>query len=434
MLSSTADQRGGRKLGGLWRHRDFRKLWVGETISLLGSQVTLLALPLTAILTLHADAAQMGYLTAVQTVPFLLVGLFAGVWVDRARRRPIMIATDCGRFVLLLIVPLLAVTGRLTMSSLYPIAFLVGIMTVFFDVAYMAFLPTLVGRDQLVEGNAKLEVSRSGAQIAGPGIAGLLVRLVTAPVAVAADAASFLTSALFLLGIRTPEPPPVAPGSRRSVRRDIAEGLRFVLGNTLLRSIASCTGTSNFFASAMLAIVILYLTRDLGIGPGLLGLIYATGNLGYLSGAFLADRVPARIGSGPTIMASALLFGISALLVPLANGPRVLIVSVLVVSRLLSGVANPLYNVTQVSLRQRITPDRLLGRMNASTRFLIWGVIPIGSLLGGWLGTVLGLRSTLFIAAIGQLLAVLWVWFSPVRGLREQPPPAEAGIANPEAS
>ena len=307
-------------------------------------------------------------------------------------------------------------------------------MAVFFDVAYMAYLPTLVGREQLVEGNAKLELSRSGAQIAGPGLAGLLVAIVTAPVAIAADAGSFLISALFLLRIRTPEPAPVVHGPRQSVRRDIAEGLRVVLGNVILRSIAGCTATSNFFGSAMLAIMILYFTRDLGIGPGLLGLIYATGNLGYLSGALLADRVPARIGLGPTIMASALLFGISALLVPMAGGPRLVVVGVLVVSRLLSGVANPLYNVTQVSLRQRITPDRLLGRMNASTRFLIWGAIPVGSLLGGWLGTVLGLRSTLLLTAVGQMLAFLWVWFSPVRGLRQQPPPAETGIVTPAAS
>lgn len=423
-----------RWLNGLWRHPEFLKLWAGETISLLGSQVTLLALPLTAVLTLHADAAQMGYLTAAETLPFLMVGLFAGVWIDRARRRPIMVAADVGRFALLLGVPLLAVTGHLSMAALYPIAFLVGVLTVFFDVAYMAFLPTLVGREQLVEGNSKLEVSRSGAQIAGPGLAGLLIGLVTAPIAIAADAASFLGSALFLLGIRTPEPAPVHQGARRSVRQDIAEGLRVVLGNPLLRSIAGCTGTSNFFGSASQAIVILYLTRDLGIGPALLGLIYATGNVGYLAGALLSGRVPERIGLGPTIMVSALMFGTTAILVPLAGGPRPLVVAVLITWRVIAGAGNPLYNVNQVSLRQRITPDRLLGRMNASTRFLIWGTMPVGSLLGGWLGTALGLRPTLVVAAVGMTLAVLWVWFSPVRGLREQPPPFEEAAARAAVS
>ncbi|HUY99078.1 MAG TPA: MFS transporter [Thermomicrobiaceae bacterium] len=262
-----------RRPGGLWRHPDFLKLWVGETVSLLGSQVTLLALPLTAVLTLHANAAQMGYLTAIQLAPSLLAGLFAGVWIDRVRRRPIMIAADLGRFALLLGIPLLAVAGRLGMAGLYPIAFLVGILTVCFDVAYQAFLPSLVGREQLVEGNARLEVSRSGALIAGPGLAGLLVGLVTAPFAIAADAASFLGSALFLLGIRTPEPVPVDHGTSRGTRREIAEGLGIVLGNPLLRAIAGSTGTSNLFSSAISAIVILYATRNLGIGPGLLGLI-----------------------------------------------------------------------------------------------------------------------------------------------------------------
>ena len=420
-------------MGGLWRDRDFLRLWVGETVSLLGSQVTLLALPLTAVLTLHANAAEMGYLTAAEMAPFLLVGLFAGVWIDRARRRPVMVAADLGRCVLLLGVPLLALAGHLSMAALYLAGFLVGVLTVFFDVAYQAFLPALVGREQLVEGNAKLEVSRSGAQIAGPGLAGALVGLVTAPAAIVADAASFLASALFLLGIRTVEPAPPAHGPSGGLRREITEGLSVVLGNPLLRAIAGSSGTSNLFGIAMSAIVILYATRDLGIGPGLLGLIYAAGNVGYLLGALLSGRLPGWIGLGPTIVWSLPIIWLGALLVPLAGGPRPLVVALLMGWRVLASFASPLYNVNQLSLRQTITPDRLQGRMNASMRFLVWGAMPLGSLLGGWLGTALGLRPTLLLVAAGQALAFLWTWFSPVRGLREQPPPAEAGIAEPAA-
>lgn len=416
----------GERFTGLWRHPDFLKLWAGETISLLGSQITLLALPLTAVLALHANAVQMGLLSAVQMSPFLLVGLFAGVWVDRLRRRPVLIAADIGRFVLLLVIPAAARLGMLHMEELYLIAFLVGTLTVFFDVAYQSFLPTLVGRESLVEGNSKLEVSESGARVAGPSLAGTLVGLVTAPLAIAADALSFLVSALFLGWIHNSEAEPTAAEPGQGLWRQIGEGLGFVLGQPLLRAITATTTTGNLFQSMVTAIFVLYATRNLGIGPGLLGLIYGGGNIGFLLGAFFVGHIAARIGVGTTLAGAVLLMGLAVLLIPLASGPLFAVVAVLIAARAVLGFGSTLYNVNQVSLRQAITPDRLQGRMNASVRFMTWGVMPLGSLAGGALGTVLGLRATLLIAALGGLLAVLWLWFSPVRTLKEQPVPVEA--------
>ncbi|MDQ6601536.1 MAG: MFS transporter, partial [Chloroflexota bacterium] len=265
----------------LWRHADFLKLWAGQTVSQFGSQVTVLALPLTAALTLHANAANMGFLAAASTAPFLVFGLFAGVWVDRLRRRPILILADIARFALLALIPVLALLGALTLVDLYVIAFLVGILTLFFEVAYQSFLPAVVGRAQLVDGNSKLETTRSAAQIAGPGAAGALVQLVTAPVAIAVDAASFLVSVLFLGLIRTPEPSPARTMARRRVWAELNEGLRAVLDDPILRATMGSAGTVNMFGSLLFAVFVLYALR-LGIGAGLLGVIFAVGNLGYL--------------------------------------------------------------------------------------------------------------------------------------------------------
>ncbi|HET9017650.1 MAG TPA: MFS transporter [Thermomicrobiaceae bacterium] len=419
----------GDRFSGLWHHHDFLKLWGGQTVSLLGSQVTLLALPLIAVLTLHASPTQMGLLTAAQLAPYLVVGLFAGVWVDRIRRRPLLIVADILRALLLLSIAAAAVMHTLTIDVLYLLAFLLGVLTVHFDVAYQSYLPSLVGREQLVEGNARLEVSQSVAQIAGPGLGGALVGLVTAPLAILADAASFLVSAVSLLAIRAPEPRPAVVGERQGVRREIGEGLQVVLGNPLLRSIAGCAATGNLFGTIIVAIFILYATRDLGISAGLLGLIFAAGNVGVLLGALLASRVSGRLGVGPTIVLGLLITDAGLLLIPLAGGPRPLMVAMLIAAQFLSGFGSPLYNVNQVSLRQTITPDRLQGRMNATMRFLVWGMMPVGSLLGGVLGSALGLRTTLAIGAVGGLTAVLWIWLSPVRTLREHPAAIEESPA-----
>jgi len=411
-----------RQLGGLWRHSEFMKLWTGQTISQVGSQVTLLALPFTAVLVLHATPRQMGLLYAAQTAPFLVVGLFAGVWVDRLRRRPILIGGDLGRAVLLGWLPIGALLGLLRIEQLYVVAVLVGFCTLLFDVAYQSFLPVLVGREHLVEGNSKLEVSRSAAQIVGPGLGGLLVQLITAPVAIVVDALSFLVSGLVLILIRTPEPRQAIV--RRGMRVEMAEGLSIVLGSPLLRSIAGCTGTSNLFGSALQAVLVLYATRDLDLPPALLGLALGAGSVGALLAAMLSGRIVRRIGVGASIVGGISLGIPACALIALAAGPPNVAAAVLAVAQALLGFGGVLYNVNQVSLRQAITPDRLLGRMNATMRFIIWGTMPIGALLGGSLGEAIGLRGTLVAVAAGALVTPLWVLLSPVRRLREQPTPA----------
>jgi MFS family permease len=419
---------GGLRFGGLWRHPDFVKLWTGQTISLFGTQISQLAIPLAAALVLNASPAQMGLLAAFEFAPFLLLSLFAGVWVDRMYRRPVLIVADVGRALLLGSIPAVGFLGLLRIEQLYVVGLLTGVFTVFFDVAYQAYLPVLVSREHLVEGNSKLEMSRSVAQIAGPGVAGALVQLITAPLAVLVDAVSFVASVISLLLIQSPEPPPPvrSDGKHGSMWSELREGLGVVLGNPLLRSIAGCTGTSNLFGNAVQAVYLLYVTRELGLPPAVVGLIFALGGPGALLGAMLAGPLARRFGLGRTIIGSIAIGAISNLLIPLASGPQPLLVGMLMVPMLVGGATSPIYNINQVSLRQAITPDRLQGRMNASMRFLVWGTIPIGALLGGGLGQTIGIYPTIVAMVICELLAPLWIVFSPVRQLRLQPEPLPA--------
>ena len=412
-----------RPPASLWRHRDFLKLWTADTVSQFGSQVSALAIPFVAIVVLQASALQIGVLQAVQTLPFLLIGLPAGVWVDRLRRRPLLIVGDLGRALALGWIPLAHVLNVLAIWQLYVVGFVVGVLTVFFDVAYQSYLPALVDRDQLIDGNAKLQISASGAQVAGPPIAGIVIGALTAPIAVLLDALSFLGSALFIFGIRRHEPPPEvrldAAGKRTSLLADMREGLRFVLGHPLLRSIAGSTSTSNLFSSMGFAVLLLYLVRELGMSPELIGLVFGVGSVGFLLGALFPQRIQRIFGLGPTIVGSIFLGGIAFLLVPLA--PRAAPIPFLVVAQLGIGISQVVYNVSQVSLRQAIAPDRLQGRMNATMRFLVWGTLPIGAAIGGYLGGTIGLRETLFVGAIGSAFAFLFVLLSPVRKLRSIP-------------
>jgi MFS family permease len=409
---------------GLWRQPEFLKLWTGQTISLFGSQVSQLAIPLTAALVLNANPAEMGLLGAFEFAPFLLLSLFAGVWVDRMYRRPVLIVADVGRAILLGSIPAAAFLGVLRIEQLYAVGLLSGVLTVFFDVAYQSYLPVLVHREHLVEGNSKLEVSRSVAQITGPGVAGALVQLITAPMAVLVDAVSFIASVFSLLLIHAPEPVPVRhEGKSGSMWSELREGLVVVLGNPLLRSIAGCTGTSNLFSNAMQAVFVLYMTRELGLQPAVIGLIFAVSGPGALLGAVLAGWLARRLGLGTTIIASIFVGALSNLLIPLASGSAVQITAMLMIPMFIGGATSPIYNINQVSLRQAITPDQVQGRMNASMRFLVWGTIPIGALLGGALGQAFGLWPTIMAMVIGELLAPAWVLFSPVRQLRVQPAP-----------
>lgn len=406
----------------LWRHSDFMKLWSAQTISAFGDQFTGLAIPLIAALTLQATAGQMGILTAVERAPFLLIGLIAGVWVDRWPRRPVLIIGDLGRALVLLTIPLAALTAGLSMLHLYTVGLLVGILTVFFDVAYQAYLPALVDRRQLVEGNSKLEATRSVANLAGPGIAGVVIQLISAPMAIVFDAASFVISGGLIRLIKGREPA-IPRGPRSPLIADVREGLGVVFGDRLLRSIAGCTGTFNFFTSALFALFILYATRLLGLGPAQIGIIFSLGNVSGLIGAVTAGRLARRFGVGRTIVAATLVDALGLIAIPLAT--RATAFPLLVASGLLTSFANPLYNINQVSLRQAITPHRLQGRMNATMRFLVWGTMPLGGLVGGVLGEALGLRTAIAISAAGGALAFLWVTLSPVRALKAIPEPAD---------
>ncbi len=421
------------RFSGLWQHPDFMRLWTAETISLFGSAITQLALPLTAVSILNATPGEMGVLGATQFLPFLLIGLFAGVWVDRMRRRPILVAGDLGRALILSSIPIAAIMSRLSMGQLYLVALIHGILTLFFDVAYQSYLPSLVNRQNLVEGNSKLEISRAISTIAGPGLAGVFIKLLTAPITIILDALSFLISAFFIWQIKTQEPEPAPRPQGRNVWHEVYEGLGVVFGNRMLRSIAGCTSTSNLFGSMGFVVLLLFMKRELLIDEAVIGLIFGIGSVGALIGALSSQKIVKRFGVGPTIIGSALAFGLAGLLIPLASVGGLAAIVLLTVSQFISGIENVVYNVNQVSLRQAITPDRLQGRMNASMRFLVWGTIPIGSLVGGFLGEQIGLLNTLWVSAIGMCLSFLWVWFSPVRSLKEHPTPIEEAQAGATA-
>jgi MFS family permease len=413
--------------GGLWRHSNFLKLWSAETVSQFGTQVSQLAIPLTAVIVLHASAFEVAALGTVEFMPFLLFTLPAGVWVDRLPRRPILIAGDFGRAALLASVPVAYVADALTLGQLYVVGFLVGICTVFFDVAYQSYLPALVERDSIIEGNSKLEISRSSAQIGGPGLGGLLVQIFTAPYAILVDAASFAGSGSFILRIRKQEDHrevTAVAEQKPGLWSELKEGLRFVLGNANLRAQAGCTGTSNFFSNVALAILVVFLVRKLGLSPGIIGLVFSVGSIGSLIAALTSNRISSRFGIGPTSIVMAALFGPATFLIAFAPHGNAAI-PFLVLAIFLFGFSVVVYNITQVSYRQAICPPRLQGRMNSVMRFIVWGTIPLGSLASGALATVIGLRATIIVGAIGGGGSFLWLLLSPQRHLREMPEPIQ---------
>lgn len=406
----------------LWRHHDFLKLWGAQTISLVGSQITVLALPLTAVILLKASALEVGLLTAIQYLPFLLLGLPAGVWVDRLRRRPILIVTDLARAAILASVPIVYAFDELSLGLLYPVAFLVGALSLFFDVAHQSYLPDLVPREALIEGNAKIEVSYSSAQLAGPGLGGVLVQLLKAPVAIAADAASYLVSAALLLRIRRPEPAPArVEGDQPGLVQEIRDGVRYVLRHDLLRPIALTTAIGNLFDlfGMVQAVLTLYAIRTLHLSPAELGLALAIANGAGIIGAVASNRLVGRFGFGPVFLVAAVTPGVGVLLLPLATPGTALVV--LAGGLGLAGLAIAIYNVNQITLRQTVTPSAMQGRMNATIRVIIWGTIPIGAALGGVLGNTIGLRPTLLVAGCGSVLACLPIVFSRVARLRTIP-------------
>lgn len=408
----------------LWAHHDFLRLWGADTVSQIGTMVSAVALPLVAVKTLHASTFEVGLLTAAETAAFLLVGLPAGAWVDRVRRRPVMVGADWGRFLLLASVPVAAVAGVLTIGQLYLVALMTGVLTVFFDVAYQSYLPSLVGRDHLVEGNAKLESSRSIAQVGGPSLGGFLVQLFGAPYAVAADAVSYLLSALGIGWIRKPEPSPELP-ERRHLGREISEGLRFVFSQRLLWAIAGSTATSNMFSAIAGAVWVVFLARTLALSAGTIGLLLAAGSVGGIAGALGSSWIARRIGSARTIWGAMTCAALGGVLPPLTQpGWRL---GLFAAGMFVFSFAAVVYNVAQVSFRQALCPERLLGRMNATMRFLVWGTMPLGGVLGGAIGTALGPRGALWVAAAGGFLAPLWTLLSPMRRMRDMPSHGERG-------
>jgi MFS family permease len=401
------------------------KLWTGQSISEFGSQISQLALPLLAALSLHASAFQFSLLGVLGFLPFIIFALPAGVWVDRLRRRQILIVGDSARAVLLALIPILWATHTLRMWQLLVLQFVIGIFTVFFDVAYQSYLPALIEREHLVDGNSKLQLTVSVAQVAGPSAAGGLIAAITAPYAIVADAASFVVSTLFMVTMRHRETPPKhdEASPRPKMWPQVKEGLHWVAGHPWLRAIAACTGSSNFFSSVLFAIVVLYMVRTLHLSAFEIGLVFAVGSAGSILGALLTNRLNAKIGVGPTIVAMSLLFSLGGIAYPLA--PRSFPLPLLMVGQAMFGFGGVAYNITQVSLRQAITPERLQGRMNAAMRWIVWGTIPLGSLAGGAIATWWGLRTALWVGAIGGLVPFLPVALTSVRAIREMPRPVE---------
>lgn len=398
----------------------FRRLWAALTVALFGAQVSALALPLTAAIWLGASPMEMGLLAAAGHAPWLLCSLPLGVWIDRARRlRPVLVAADLGRAVLLGAIPAAALLGGLRFELLCIVALLAGVLSVVFDVAHYAYVPSVVERGRLVEANGRIQTSYSAAETIGPGLAGLLVQAATAPLAILATAASFLASALLLAAPGAPEPARQVARVRAGLRAETTEGLRALLGHPLLRPIVAASATASLFVEAVRAVYVLFAARDLGLDAAQLGLVLAAGGVAAAPGGLLAGRAASRFGFGPAVCWGWVVEGAALLLVPLAQGPAA--VAFLVAAQAIGGFFGAIANVNQWSLRQAVTPDRLQARVTASHRFLVYGTYPLGALLGGALAGAIGLRPALLACAIGAALAPLWLLASPLRSLREAP-------------
>lgn len=405
--------------GNIWRIAGFRNLWISQSVSLVGTQITLLAFPLLALLLLDASALQVSLLSTVEFLPVLLLGLPAGAWVDRLAKRPVLILTDLARAGALLAIPAAYLFDALTLPLLYAVAFVIGLGTLFFDVAQLSYLPALVDEDRLVDANGKLEASRSVAQLAGPGLGGFLVQLLGAPVAIVMDAVSYLVSAGFLTRIKGSDTP-AGPVQRIGLRREIGDGLRFVLGHPLLRPIVISAAAAELAFAAVLALQVPYAVDTLGLDAGALGLAIAVGNAGGLLGAFGCGWIARRFPTGPAMIASIAVFSLGAALVPLAGGAIGFAAALFVVY---AGVV--VFNVLQVTVCQTATPSHLLGRMNATLRFLTWGMVPVGAALGGLLVEPLGMRGVLWLAAAVTAASILPPLFSRVRALSTTSPATE---------
>ncbi|MFF4448265.1 MFS transporter [Streptomyces sp. NPDC001502] len=403
---------------GLLRNRDFGRLFAATALGQWGDRIVFLALPLVAIAALHADEFQVGLLTAMTSAGSLLVGLPAGAWVDRMRKRSVLISTDLARALFLLTVPVAWWAGLLTIWWLYAVALIHGVLTVFFDVAYVSYLPHLVGRSNLVEGNAKLSAIRSVTSIGGPAVAGPLVGLVGAPATLLASSAGMAMSGLLAITIRKREKKP-EPSEHPQLAREIKEGLKFVIKYPTLRAIMLGDAIFNLFLAMYQTMLLVFLEREIGLQSFGIGLILSGMGCGALLGALSATRISKRIGQGPVIWIASLVTCPLTVLMPLARtGWSVYVAAIGLAALSLGGVVRV---VAQSSIQQALTPDRLLGRMSATARFVSWGGIPLGGLLGGASGSAFGATGTLWIGAAGMTLSVLSNFLSPLRTMRTLP-------------
>lgn len=404
----------------LWRHGGFLKLWAGESASQLGTQLTQLAVPVLAINLLQATEFQVGVLGAAETAAFLVVGLPAGAWVDRWLKRRVMIAADAVRAIALIAIPLLWVLGALQMWHVYVVAAVIGMATVFFDVSYQSYVPILVRHTQVPDANARLESTAQIARIGGPALGGGLLTIISAPLLLLGDALSYVLSFLFLWRIRDEEKP-ADPAERAGLWHEIREGLSFVWHHRLIRTITATTGASNFFGGIASTLLTLLILRELDLGAVGLGIIMSVGSIGGLLGALATPWLSRRLGEGTVIPLAAVVSGLAILLWPAAALEPAFSLPLLILAEFLFSFSVLVYNIAQVSFRQRVCPPRLLGRMNASIRFVVWGVMPIASLIAGVLGSSIGVVPTLWIGAIGTLAASGFAVFSPLLGMRTLP-------------
>ncbi|MET3565701.1 MFS family permease [Leifsonia sp. 563] len=400
----------------LFASRDFRLLLIGQTTSQLGAQVSGVALPLLAVVSLDATPFEVGMLGAASTVAFAVLGLPAGAWVDRMRRRPLLVASDLVRAVLLATIPLAAVLGLLTMAQLLVVSLLAGVARVFFDVGYRSYLPSVIGRERVLAGNSSLEFVRASGQVAGPALGGVLVSLIGAATVVLVQAGTFAVSALCLLGIRAREDEPTAPEHRRRMRTEIAEGLGFVFRSRVLRSTALASALSNFSFAIASAVNMVFLSRTLGLSPALIGLVIAVGSVTVMVGAAFTTRLSRAVGSVRIVWLSLAVTAPLSLLGAFAQPGWWTLLIVLGIAA--GEFGQIVYAITQVSVRQQICPDRVLGRVNATMQVVVMGLFPVGAIVGGLLGDAIGARWTLIVAGILLLACPVILWAS-LRGVRE---------------
>lgn len=420
--------------GSLWRDRNFLTLWGGQTFSQFGAQITELAVPVLAVLLLDATEFEVGLLNAANVAAFLVVGLPAGAWIDRMRKRHVMIWADAVRAVALSAVPLLWLAGALQIWHLIVVALIMGVATVFFDVSYQSIIPSLVRPKQIAEANGKLQATYEIANITGPGIGGWLIGAITAPFAIVATVFTYVASLIALIFTRDHEVRR-PPEDHQPILTEIGEGLRWVFGNRYLKRIVATTGFANLFGTISMTLLPIYLLRVLELTPAEMGVIFSLGAVGGLVGAIVTPRIVKRIGEARTLPISVIGFSLAPVLLPVASLMPQIAFPFLVAQSFIFSFTVLLYNITQVSFRQRITPPRLLGRMNASIRFCVWGVMPIGALAAGALGTWIGVVPTLWIAAVLELFAGLFVIIGPFWAMRDLPDaPAEPDAAQSDGA